>query len=68
MNIHYKNFSPLLLSLLFLALFCGCAIQLVSERDEVTLQQMETLAQEVDHFFTQLLYIPTRYNKAVTNK
>jgi hypothetical protein len=58
MNIHYKKFNHLLLSLLFLALFCGCAIQLVSARDEVTLQQMETLAQEVDHFFIQLSYIP----------
>ncbi|KGJ87934.1 hypothetical protein [Colwellia psychrerythraea] len=58
MNAMNKKFGGLLLVLFFTSMFYGCSLQLLAERDEVSLQQMEELAQEVDHLFTQLLYMP----------
>jgi hypothetical protein len=58
MNNIYKKMSGLLLALFLISMSSGCSVQLIAEQDEVSLQQMEMLAQEVDHFFTQLLYLP----------
>jgi len=58
MNSTNKSFGGLLLVLFFTSMFSGCSIQLLAERDEVSLQQMEKLAQDVDLLFTQLLYMP----------
>lgn len=58
MKVCFKNFSSLLLAVLFISSFVGCSLQLVSKRDEASLQQMEALSQEVDYFFTRLLYLP----------
>jgi len=58
MNVFYKSTYRTLLSIFFIAMASGCSIQLVSEQDEVSLLQMEELAQEVDHLFTQLRYMP----------
>lgn len=55
-NPHYIRAS---LAAFFIMLLSGCALNLISDYDEQSLQDMERIAKQVDMFYAKLLYTPS---------